>query len=393
MTTIPQFHRFINKKKLIPDSFNDEILKAVQLITYDESQITFAGSFIRKSMTYSADIDISETFPKRCTSEHIADALKTIVRKILVSDNYILDIKSGYDIAYEPYFNNLGNIKNDKVVGYDAQKTKNDIYECHEKGYIDKDVYDELISLNKNAKTSIMSWLDLHEVIRKLITLRWSPEDVLKGFKQGVNQQIELSTAVNTFVTKIDMVFIYQGFYTEMSNIFMTNYSSKHGLVFYPVSAQPKHYEDAIKFNLFEYVQNKMWLKALKRVFTLALLKNDQKLLKQIAPLLISSIGRLNKVTSIFTTIVDMLEKLSHPPMKMIKTQINNIKPVLSIIYEFPFGEKQIDETLDHICRSKKATMIKSINEVNEHCKKVINEQTLQYMKKNHINIPKSYFL
>jgi hypothetical protein len=261
MITIPQFHRFIHKKKLIPDSFNDELLEAVKLITFNPKNVTFAGSFIRKSLSYSADIDISEQFPKSATKQDIAAALQHIVKQVLNSKNYILDIKCGYDPVFKGLFQNLGDIKHSRVVNYERDRTQRDIQYCWSSGFIDSTEYHQLCDLN--AGRAVSDWLQLREAIRKVITLRWTPEEVLRGNKEGKCDPIFLTDAVETFVTKIDMGFIYEGFYTEMSNIFITEKTSKHGLVFYPISSQPKYYTDAIKYNLFEYlhVEPIQWMK------------------------------------------------------------------------------------------------------------------------------------
>lgn len=393
MFAIPEFHRFISKKKLIPDSFNEELLKAVKTICYDEKNITFAGSFIFKSLFYSADVDVSEQFPARMSSQSIAKALQKVVKKILNSDYYILDIKSGYDLAFKGYFENTGYVK-DQTLHFNYDIVKHDLDQCFRNGLIQSDDYDELVQLAKKSVSSIKYWLQMREDIRKLITLRWTPKEILQGYKYGISgEMIPLSVAVDLFVTKIDMIFIYQGFYTEMSNIFITKNSSNKGLVFYPISPDPNHYNDAIKYNLFEYLNSEQpnYLKALKRAFVLAKMENDQSMLQKISPLLVSDVGRLNKATNVLSTIQSMLENLSHPPIKAIDFQLNNLKPWLANIYQFPFNEKAVDSIIDKICRVNPRNKIVLIESLNDQLKRVINKQTMIYIEKADIKIPKRY--
>jgi hypothetical protein len=394
MYTVPEFHRFITKKKLIPESLDFELNRAIDLITYDRNNIAFAGSFLRKSLYYSSDIDITEEFPKKWSGKKVAEALQNIVRKLLRYHNHfhILDIKCGYNTNFSNYFNmnNLGYIKGEKVVDFNKHQIDNDLQTLIDRHVIvlDEDEYSHLFELVLTAQNNLKNWFELREIIRKAITLRWTPQEILDGEKDN----ILLSDAVNTFITKIDIAFIYQGYYTEMSNILISKEGTKNGLIFYPFSAQPQHYEDAIKYNLLEYVVDENYLKALKRVFTLALMNDDKKLLKKIAPLLVSDVSRLNKVASILTTHSDMLMKLDPPPVSIIKFQIDSLKSYLANIYMFPFGEKNIDKMIDKITRSKSiVNMIKEIDIIIDKIKKVISDQTEIYIYDNDLSIPKKY--
>ena len=76
------------KKKIIPDSFNNEIRQAINTISYNPKNIILAGSFIRKSFRDSSDIDICEKFGNN--DEQVASALQDIIKKILHNKDYIL---------------------------------------------------------------------------------------------------------------------------------------------------------------------------------------------------------------------------------------------------------------------------------------------------------------
>ena len=284
-------------------------------------------------------------------------------------------------------------MKHGQEILYSKKLTQEDFNDCLANKYIDKNMYNCLSVLNNS--NNVDDWLAFSAEIIKLIALRWSSAEVIAGSKQCLREYITLSEAVDLFVTKIDMSFVYNGFFTEMSNIFITERTSKHGLVFYPVSAQPKYYEEAIKYNLFEYLNNKdlHLLKALKRLYTLALLFNDKIMLEKIAPILVSDVGRLNKVSNIMSTCVDLIEKLPQPPVEQIKQQINNLKPVLANIYEFSFDEKYIDQVMDDISSAKysKDKMAKKLDEIIIYFNDIINAQTKQYIKDYRIIIGKQY--
>lgn len=365
----------LGKKKLIPQSFNDEINEAIKTISYNTKNIIFAGSFVKKIFRDAGDIDISENFGSN--DKQVEKALKDIVLKILKNPNYIiLDIKCGIHPMYIGFFKNLGYIKNKKIIDFDYNKTLEELY--FHKDHIDKDIFNELVKLCK-PNISLKKYFGFCESIRKIITLRWTPEEVLKGEKN----EIKLIDAIPLFITKIDMAFIYAGFYTEMSNVFSNESSIKNGYTFPPLSADPKNYEYCIKYNLLEYIENNKPLKALKRVFTLAGLAGDETTTNKLIPILTSNLAILNKANSIIKTHISIIELYGNQYNKEIKTQLNNLKPFLSYIYQFPFNEKHIDDLLDS------SVSLKLLENISDRFDKTIKKYTIDY----NFKIPKKYIL
>lgn len=363
------------KKKLIPQSFNNEINEAIKTISYNPKNIIFAGSFVKKIFRDAGDIDISEKFGSN--DKQVEKALKEIVIKILKNPNYIiLDIKCGINPMYIGFFKNLGFIKNQKIIDFDYNKTLEEL-NFHKK-HIDETVFNRLIKLCK-PKISLNNYFELCEGIRKIITLRWTPEEVLKGEKD----EIKLIDAIPLFITKIDMAFIYNGFYTEISNVFANESAIKNGYTFPPLSANPENYEYCIKYNLLEYIENNKPLKALKRVFTLASLAKDETTINKLLPILTSNIAILNKANSIIKTHISIIELYGKEFNNEIKLQLNNLKPFLSYIYEFPFNEKHIDELLDS------SVSLKLLENISDRFDKTISKQTIDY----NFKIPKKYIL
>jgi hypothetical protein len=375
----------INKKKVIPESFNDDILRAISAITYNEKNIILAGSFIRKSMRDSSDIDINEKFDNRYTDKDIAKALQTIIKKILKHPEYIiLDIKSGLNPNFINKFNHLGNIKNTIIHNFDYKSTLKEIED--NKQYIDKKQYNDLIKSMK-PDPNLKEYFDIREKIRKIISLRWSPDEVLQGWKYVNEQPYNLSDSIKTFVTKLDMAFINMGFYTEISNIFTTESSSKYGLTFLPITPNIQNYDEAIKYNLLEFLVHGKYLKALKRLYSLGLQKKDMKLIHQLFPILTSNVGILNKANSIIKTCIDIIDKYGTKYNDEIKLQLNNLKVFLSNIYQFNFDELKVDKTLDE------KPSINKLEKLSDKLDDIVNKETKILINENNIIVHKQYIL
>lgn len=375
----------INKEKIIPESFNEDILRAINAITYDEKNIILAGSFIRKSMRDSSDIDINEKFDSRYTDKDIAHALQIIIKKILKHPEYILlDIKSGLNPNFINKFNHLGYIKNTIIYDYDYKSTLKEIEE--NKQYIDKKQYYDLIKSIK-PDPNLKEYFDMREKIRKIISLRWTPDEVLQGFKYVNEKPYNLSDSIKTFVTKLDMAFINMGFYTEISNIFTTESSSKYGLTFLPITPNIQNYDEAIKYNLLEFLVHNKYLKALKRLYSLGLQKKDMKLIYQLFPILTSNVGILNKANSIIKTCIDIMDKYGSKYNNEIKLQLNNLKVFLSNIYQFDFDELKVDKKLDE------KPSINKLEKLSDKLDEIVNKETKILINKNNIIIDKRYIL
>ena len=371
------------KKKIIPNSFNSEIIKAVKTITYNEKNIIFAGSFIRKSFRDSSDIDLAETFD---TDKQTLKGLQEIIKKILANKEYILlDIKSGLNPYFKNAFLNLGYIKNQEIHEFNHEKTINEIH--YFKNYIDKDDYNELLKLcQKNI--SLKNYFDLCEKIRKIITLRWEAKEILQGYKIIHNQPISLISTLSTFIVKIDMAFSFNGFYTEISNVFSNKSALKYGRTFPPITPNPDEYSYCIKYNLLEFLTFNKPLKALKRVYTLALTDDDKKLLHKLYPILISNVAILNKANSIIKTFISIIEKYGNKYNNEIRQQLNNLKVLISNIYEFNFNEMEIDKVFDN-----KKVSLEVLENVSDKFDNVINKQTNKLIDEYKITIPKKYLL
>jgi hypothetical protein len=375
-----------NKPKLIPESFNNELIDAINAISYDTKNVKYAGSFVRKSNRDASDIDLSEDF-KNDTDKTISKRIQLIIKKLLKTNYIILDIKSGIDPIFIDKFNNLGTIKKHKVINYNYDATIQEIKELHQ--YIDKQDYDDLLKLVKE-NPSLLQYFEMREKIRKIITLRWSPEEIIKGYKVIRNEKFYLYQSLPLFITKIDIAFIFNGFYTEMSNVFIIKSATKYGLTFLPLSPKPDDYDSCIKYNLEEYMTYSKYLKAIKRLYSMANHNNNNKLMVKLNKVLLSDIGILNKANNIIKTIINIIELGKNIDIKEINIQLDNLKPLLSNIYEFSFNEKKLDFDIDKII---KKFNLKQLEDITIKLDNKINTYTHKLIKEYNIKIPSNYYL
>jgi len=372
--------RFVSEKK-IPESQDKDLSDAIEAITYSAETRQIAGSASLKAFKYSSDVDLFEYFNSKYSAEDIAKALQQIVRQIAKAEiYYITDIKSGVNEDLN-IFHRLGKIMKGKIIGFDSKDTQHQLETIKDK----IDNYDDLITMCKSAHNgSITSWLELREGIRKNFTLRWTSKEVTQGYRLVDNQKILLVDCISQFVTKIDMIFSFDGTFTEISNILISDVSEKNGMTFLPIVRSLEEGSSGLKYSLFELIHSrpKNYLKMLKRTFYIAHMRHDLPMMKKIVPIFDSNIALLSKVNSIITTLIEMLETIANPPMIQIRKNIDECRTRLSNIYEFPFKERLIDIELvkaQNLSKDKTKELLEEIELMIQH---IVNSESLHYIKK-----------
>jgi hypothetical protein len=105
-------------------------------------------------------------------------------------------------------------------------------------------------------------------------------------------------------------------------------------------------------------------------------------------PILISNVAILNKANSILKTFISIIEKYGNKYNNEIRQQLNNLKVLISNIYEFNFNEMEIDKVFDN-----KNVSLKVLENVSDKFDNVINKQTNKLIDEYKITIPKKYLL
>ena len=380
---------FVRKKKTELSQTN-ELKNAIDAITYDKDNIYIAGTSTLKGYKYASDIDISEYFNRNKDAKFIYNAIKKIVSKLEMNNMPITDIKAGINPDFWNKFNNAGIIENEKLINFDYDITMKDIKNIN----IDKQIKNELIKLCERIKNgSISNWIEFKNIIKKQSAIRWTPKEINEGYKIINNREIKFIDIINFYPVKIDAIFLYNGFYTEISNIILTYLSMKNKIDGMPFEVNNNKH--GLTFDIFEFMNSNppKLLKALKRIFSLANTYNNYHVINKIVPICKSDIMILSKCASIIDTLILMFDKLPNPPIKEIKTNVDNLKILLSQIIEFNYNEKNIYMCIDAINKSNnKDFIINQLNELYNMMFKIINRETAIYIKKNHIMpLPKKY--
>jgi hypothetical protein len=367
----------LKKQKVYDIQYSDDVIEAVNLISYRQAKVSHFGSSLFSNLIYAGDIDLREEVDD---INQIPNIMKSVVDKITSRDDYkkkyfLGDIKSGNKQVFQPLDNHIGIIKNNEIKGYEPN-----LFQLFSNKYKELE-FTEIPQLND--KDLLPKWLKLYKELHNAITIRWTPDEISKLYKtdNGLNI-IKLKDAVNTSeLNKIDMYFFCEskGRFTEITNVFFSQPETPK---------KEQQYQIGLNGLQYYYLKPQNLLKYLKRYYSYERQNQNWKFLKIVSEFLDGNINMLNSCNTDLGVLVDMLEYgySVNSNLNYIHSHINNIINRLQNIFEINIPN-QIFEDIKSIIDMRDAESITNIIEpISEYFMLKINEKTLDFINK--INIP-----
>lgn len=273
------------------DTYPEKLKLILDLITINETP-KVVGSYSYKNHKYPSDVDVFEKvlvkYDKIKAMKFYAHNFKNIIMKLQLYPKFIMisDFKIGEDIIYKPYYNKLVEMKSDD--NNILVKKETIINELKNKQLIsDSDIND----INSNK-------IDLTELIRNKMILRWTPQEILNEYKKTSSGKIiSLSNAIDTNgIIKLDIItWIFDRFQSIEIFYNLWYYQDKF-IQFHPLSERI----DSLIHDINKYSSDKYYspLKVAKRVWTLSNLTKCVPLFQVLDQLMSSDAAALNQIQS-----------------------------------------------------------------------------------------------
>ena len=362
--------KFVCTKKIYPKDYPNDIQQAVKDITYNNYDILFFGSSVFKYLFYAGDIDLLQKIPKN----KISNSMKNVIKNLLNKGYIIGDIKAGYKPECEKFLNALGYVELGQIKNYNPDYISK---------YALKNGYDDLINPPKNYDITLNKWLEVYDKIHQYITLRWRPEDILKGYLIEDNNKYYLDDVIKknkcNALNKIDIYVLHKNRLLEITNVF-GSYTTEFGeRAMYDIKINLLSYLTPTKFNL---------PKAIKRAYTLSRLNTNIVMLNKISPFLISPINYLASFNTDISVVLDMLTVNELTPYKnIIKIHINNLIKKMSNCNYINLNNFiiQLKDTLKYL--NNKDNLVEKLKYIKQNLLNIINKLTCKYIKDYEINL------
>jgi len=211
----------------------------------------------------------------------------------------------------------------------------------------------------------------------KFDTVRWSPNEVERGYtilRDGRRFTLEEGMRGKT---KLDVVgFVENNRWTDFSVIYQFE---NRGILLNPVMGNPIR---DISEDIVYYLAVGNNFKALKRMFSLAVLKNQLTKARALIPVFNSDLGRLYRIISDIHTIIYLLEN-KNIPIHSIKAEIGQFIGKLANIYtlrDYLKEESTILAEINSALQSNKSGLASKLIPVVEHLEEILNRHTEKYL-------------
>jgi hypothetical protein len=388
--------RFIETK---PESaYPQSVKNEIKLLSFSKNGFAVPfGSYIYKIQKYPGDIDLVEEFKECCDVHDVVSkferALKRIVKKIKKARyHYYSEFKAGLDKRFDF---DIGNISNG--IYTPLEYLQDIIFDLYDNKLLSKNEYDIIMDiLSKGYQLSGDDYDIIFHIIRQHRILRWSEEEILRGYKLLPGKiKITLKTALAMHTpVKIDEVVFINGRFIEATNFIQLAYEEGDNYVPINIDLEKEHdAETQLPQEIEKLYYSNMWyspFKMIKRMYSLSRHRLDQNTLLKILPFISSNTSLMYQIKSEIDIIILLLEKIKSPPMKSIEKQLDEMKGrIVSVIELDEDEDNSINDYIDATNKTKiKIKKIEILKALNKFIKKIINYETIEYLIKIGFNPP-----
>lgn len=380
-------------------SLTKDIKDAIELISVNSKETIMFGSFIYKSQLYPSDIDLIENVTETGTIEEATEVLVKKIQKVIkniveqkAKGTYLGDVKAGMDTRY--YINVGSNLDEFKA---NMKLISNQITKLYGDGLLTKNEFAEMKS---HLIPDWKNYFKLYFLIRDKWILRWTQDELLAGYKLlPYNKKISLQeTFVQNTHVKIDMWTPINGKYIEVTNLYALFQKDSKGNInlltatnnlctlFEDIKRDVrKLYFSEDHFNPF---------KICKRMWSMARLIKDYKMIDLMTPILQSDAGRLSETIGEIETVLLVLINVQRRPLKILNKQVDELKQHLANVYEIDIMEEKIDEQIDKIVKTPNVKIkINGLQHIKMYLKKILFKNTIAYLNEIHLWPPPNQYL
>lgn len=308
-------------KRRVPDDFASDVVDVLTRMSFTNLlQLKLMGSGSFKSQLYAGDYDAFEVVPVKSIGATVKK-FQSIVRSLLDrKSTYIGDIKCG-SVEEWKVIGEETKIEQGQVKGYNSVAIQKRVEALFEQGVIGREERNKAVEMLK-PRVSPLELLELKRDLRYHI-VRWSPKEVLRGYKVLVDgRRFTLADGIQSpTITKLDVVAWVQGNrFTDFSCIYEFH---KDKTVLNPAMTD---IVEGLKENIYALYHEKDYFKMAKRMFALARVLGAYPLLSVLSQLFNGDLGRIYVVYGDIGTLEFLLENEGTLPKEKVQFEIDQFR-------------------------------------------------------------------
>jgi hypothetical protein len=243
----------------------------------------------------------------------------------------------------------------------------------------------ELVKFFIESLKTIVSNLDEQTVFFsdfKAGGLHWTKQQIMDGF----NGELALSDACFIKdVIKLDIIAPYNERYLEMSTFFVLKSLNEY------INVESNYFESfrrSLLEDIAHYQESKPF-KAIKRVWSLARLGNDNQILDLLHELIRSNIALIAQINADVETLILLVEHSSNYNLDFVLAELDGFRERLSPILDISIDVEKVNLMIDNIkllfnfaesANESGKNIIGSLTRLHNYLLKVINKETLEYL-------------
>jgi len=384
----------------IPDeTYPTKIKQNMKLVSLNKKLLAIPfGSYSYRIQKYPGDLDLIEYYEKKTVKEvqiGFVKKITEIVKDVIKSkEKYFTEMKAGEDMRYNFSIGDL-------TIGKWIPKNFNRIKELFENKLIDKKDFNifKKCYMNNNEDTYQVAF----DLLRKHRVLRWTKEEVVskkKVLPLGVKITLE-DAIIQKSDVKLDIISIINEKFIEITNYFVLGKVNSKG-DYTPINltfniGDFKIRQHFASIGLTKQIEKLYYadmyynpFKLCKRIYALARIRGDLKMIHRIYELITGNISLLYQQKSECEGILTVLTTTDKFPDTTIKTNLQFMKVNLSRIIEI--GDetaKLLSEKINKMTKkNNRKNYINKLSKFIKRLKKILNYLTITEMNNINMNPP-----
>lgn len=355
---MPDYSGLLEAK--LDSSIPNNVRNNLRLIGINKDDVHFIGSYNYRVQKYPGDFDGIEFIignDKDKLYNKVFKGIRDVINTYMkLPYKYIMELKAGIDPRY--------NTRIADIYGYKVKinkKFRKDLEKLKKEELIRNDDYHQILNLmdeirqTKDVDKKFYNYEKINQIIRKYNVIRWTPEEIKKGFKIKNGHKFNLKDALmDEGKINIEALNLINGKVSDISNFLLLTYIDEKGnerILNIPSPSGDFNFDFKVNLmtgiiNIFYSVLDYNPFKALKRLWSFARQSEikDVEMLKMLEPIISSDVSLASKVKSDISTIQKVIdeEMIDHFGPKLISNQIQSIKGNLS--NSLIFNQNELEE-------------------------------------------------